>query len=192
MRECCRRNRYSRRARTRFFFLLHPIGWINQDFSFFTNQTASWQPKGEKMSINALPPPLKKRTRHAFWKNYFPFRFVGVHRLGNWCGRMRDCVQHLFRKEIEESKKGVCRVFLFSLRSTPHNILIPSEGGGGGGGRGVENDALSFSMAKVSGEGSILTLALSLLSSWLPAGGKDGKGREGGVSLFSGLEGDSY
>ena len=105
---------------------------------------------------------------------------------------MRDCVQHLFRKEIEESKKGVCRVFLFSLRSTPHNILIPSEGGGGEGGKGVENDALSFSMEKVSGEGSILTLSLSLLSSWLPAGGKDGKGREGGVSLFSGLEGDSY
>ena len=146
------------------------------------------------MSINALPPPLKKKNSSCILKKLFPFSICRGPSLGElmWADE-RLCPASLFRKEIEESKKGVCRVFLFSLRSTPHNILIPSEGGGGeGGGRGVENDALSFSMEKVSGEGSILTLSLSLLSSWLPAGGKDGKGREGGVSLFSGLEGDSY
>ena len=136
----------------------------------------------------------KKKNSSCILKKLFPFSICRGPSLGElmWADE-RLCPASLFRKEIEESKKGVCRVFLFSLRSTPHNILIPSEGGGGeGGGRGVENDALSFSMEKVSGEGSILTLSLSLLSSWLPAGGKDGKGREGGVSLFSGLEGDSY
>ena len=125
MRECCRRNRYSRRARTRFFFLLHPIGWINQDFSFFTNQTASWQPKGEKMSINALPPPLKKNSS-CILKKLFPFSICRGPSLGElmWADE-RLCPASLPERDRRKQKGSLsCFSFLFTIYSTQHSYSV--------------------------------------------------------------------
>ena len=137
----------------------------------------------------------KKKNSSCILKKLFPFSICRGPSLGElmWADE-RLCPASLPERDRRKQKGSLsCFSFLFTIYSTQHSYSVR------GGRRRRRERRRERRSQLLYGEGlrrrintHARSLSLSLLSSWLPAGGKDGKGREGGVSLFSGLEGDSY
>ena len=181
---------------THSIFFSSPSNWMNQSrlFIFYQSNSVMATERGENVD-KRIATTTKKKNSSCILKKLFPFSICRGPSLGElmWADE-RLCPASLPERDRRKQKGSLsCFSFLFTIYSTQHSYSVR------GGRRRRRERRRERRSQLLYGEGlrrrintHARSLSLSLLSSWLPAGGKDGKGREGGVSLFSGLEGDSY